>query len=311
MTPCSLSALRLAVTAACPILEYRRYRHGYVFGRYGRLAELTVRRATAIILGKGGVAQWLEQGNHNPCVRGSNPCTATTKGAKGLGRKPLAPFALRRPPQPSHSIAASCSKNSKAQPGAPVRALRGHWVPRRAPRDAPGKASESPLSKPNSVSPFRVPKGGGAHGYASAHCPHWLAGWCGQHVLPDDVSRRADCPLNGWTQGSDRCDHFERELLPEAPEAVKADYGWRTEPLEVETVTEPPHTDPGGTFREGREAQHTAGQRQCPGLDGKPCGVSLEPRRRLCDGCRRVARRETKREAQRRRRGKLAQQAVV
>ncbi len=26
---------------------------------------------------RGGVAQLVEQGNHNPCVRGSSPCTAT------------------------------------------------------------------------------------------------------------------------------------------------------------------------------------------------------------------------------------------
>ena len=138
-----------------------------------------------------------------------------------------------------------------------------------------------------------------------------IAGWCGRHGLPDDVSGRAECPLSGWAQGSDRCDHFERELLPEAPEAVKADYRWRTEPLAVETVTEPPHTDPDGTFKEDREAQRPVGQRRCPGLDGRPCGVSLEPRRRLCDECRRTARGRTKRQSQRRRRTRQAQQAAV
>ena len=156
-----------------------------------------------------------------------------------------------------------------------------------------------------------VPRGGGAHGYASVHCSHWLAGWCGRHGLPDDVSRRAECPLNGWTQGSDRCDHFERELLPEAPEAVKADYGWRTEPLDVETVTEPPHTGSDDRLRRGQGTQRPVRPRRCPGLDGKPCGVSLGPRRRLCDECRRVARQKTKRESQRRRRTRQAQQAAV
>ncbi len=31
-------------------------------------------------IGLGGVAQWLEQRNHNPCVEGSNPSFATIWG---------------------------------------------------------------------------------------------------------------------------------------------------------------------------------------------------------------------------------------
>ena len=142
------------------------------------------------------------------------------------------------------------------------------------------------------IEPVHVPRGGGAHGYASAHCSHWLAGWCGRHGLPDDVSRRAECPLKGWTQGSHRCDHFERKLLPEAPEAVKADYGWRTDgvakPVEAETAGPPCEGRP-------QSVGLSSSDRQCPGLDGKPCGVSLKPRRRLCDECRVGARRETAR----------------
>lgn len=159
---------------------------------------------------------------------------------------------------------------------------------------------EAAGSRLDGSGPWHVPKGGGAHGWASRECPHWLAGWCGREGLPDDPKRRAECPLHGWTQGSEGCRFFERVLLPRAPEAVHADYRWRTTPL-------PEPVEAGGVD----DVAEAEAPRPCPGVGDEGCGAPLGYRRRLCDKCRAEARRRTKRDAQRRWRRRRPGQAAM
>lgn len=195
--------------------------------------------------------------------------------------------------------------------------------PRRHESDEPkqgGSARPEPFPNPTLGAPatgYRVPKGGGAHGWASMHCPQWIGGCCQREGLPDDVSERVECPLVDWCQGVGRCGYFEHELLPKAPPEVRADYRRRTTrpraarmsgtrrltPARPKAPPQGEHADtesvPAGTLAE--EASLAAGrvlERLCP-----RCGVEpLLPRRRLCDECRKAARRRAWRQQKRRQR---------
>jgi len=85
--------------------------------------------------------------------------------------------------------------------------------------------------RPPTAPRWHVPKGGGAHGYASMHCPHWYGGWCKINGLPPDPKSRTNCVLIDWNAGVPPCEYFERELLPEAMAEVERDYRWRVGPV--------------------------------------------------------------------------------
>lgn len=132
------------------------------------------------------------------------------------------------PPPPKPLIIADatehCARQSCIQPrGGPLRCMC---------RFVPGP--EYPLPG-HGIELWEVAKGGGAHGWASDHCPHWMGGQCSEDEHGLAASHGCPlppftCPLVGYSVGSERCGWFEEHLLEDAPEAVQEDYDRRTGP---------------------------------------------------------------------------------
>jgi len=203
---------------------------------------------------------------------------------------------LRRPPRASPSVAASCSKNAKAHPGAQSRALRGHWagagplkleaLQKQCAECADGPREpercglrDCPLweyrtgDRPKSYRPRRTPLEA-----LRAYC---LLRCCGGQAEEVQTCWGADCPLWPWRMGG-----LDGEPRPKR-EANPRERPGKAAPREPKA----PHVS------DVQRKCIAAGQlveRVCP-----KCGEEfLLPRRRMCDECRKAARRATKRRAQ-------------